>query len=82
MDDETGLVAQGDAYWTIVRVDGVSRLVRMSESDMSRRLATPVSYDAGTEPRLAQLGLGIGVVSGRPFNHFAAGDDPEVRVRF
>lgn len=79
---ETGLVRDGEGYWMIGQVEGAPRLVQLSDAKMSALLAQPVSYKALYEPAIAQLGIGVGARTERPFNHFDYGDAPAVRLRF
>jgi len=75
------LVTRADRYWMLVHVDDRARVAAVGSDEMRRRIATPQLLTDSASADLAQLGLGIGPVTDRPFNHFDFGDPPVVSLR-
>lgn len=73
------LVESGGQYWVLG--GGQEPLVMTLSSDEMRiALAQPSSLTAANESGLTQLGIGIGLTTRAPFNHFDAGDEPVVAL--
>ena len=80
--DPAAIVERDGRYWmTVLSDDGTPRIATLTADELMQRLRAPVSYTANLDGELAQLGLGIGGVTGVPFNHFDAGTTPTVSLR-
>ncbi|GAA1999863.1 hypothetical protein [Microbacterium ulmi] len=79
---ETGGLAEHDGtYWVLTRGDGVDRVLTLTSDEMRSALTIPSALNASNEPILARLGVGIGAVTHREFDHFDAPDEPAVFLR-
>lgn len=75
------MVAHADRYWMLVKFDGQERLASLTSDEARARIASPQLLTDSAGADLAQLGLGLGPVTDRPFNHFDAGEHPAVSIR-
>ncbi|GAB2524592.1 galactose-binding domain-containing protein [Paramicrobacterium agarici] len=76
------IVTHSGTYWMSVTIEGEESVLKLSADEMAAMLATPVSYKAQNGPAIAQLGIGVGVVSDAPFNHADWGEQLTVSLRF
>lgn len=76
------IVESGGEYWLTVVVESEETLLQLSSDELAGLLAQPVSYKAQNAQALAQLGVGVGVVSDAALNHTDWGDEQDVRLRF
>ncbi|MGC0142890.1 hypothetical protein [Pseudactinotalea sp. Z1732] len=78
---EAGRLIERDGhYWVLSFLEGEYRVLSLSSEEMQAMLLGPVEPKASREASLARLGIGIGPTTDRPFNHFDAGEVPEVFI--
>ncbi|PRZ06423.1 hypothetical protein BCE75_106137 [Isoptericola sp. CG 20/1183] len=81
--DRTPVLHHGGDYYLLTHGRGGSvSLTAISDDRMAYGLRDPVEINAGTESRVATLGLGAGLLVDRPFAVFGAGETPRVVAAF
>lgn len=67
-------------YWMLSDVDDGQNLISVTDGDMRALLTEPTNVNAGNEPDLAILGIGIGATTDATLGHFDAGEKPQVAL--
>lgn len=79
---EWGDLAEADGrYWVLGSGEDGPAVTALSGDEMRAALALPTTLTAAEEGRLTRLGIGIGLSTTAPFNHFDADAGPVVSLR-
>jgi hypothetical protein len=80
--DGSPLLLADGAYYFLSRGQQGLGLTAVPEEGMAYLLEASVRYNAASDPMLAQLGAGAGLVTDMAYNHFPDGVPPAVRASF